>query len=260
MHIKPSIIRKPKQSSLRRGLITDMAMLRRGDLNDRSGYTNPGDVVNAASWADFDHGSGIRTIAASSEYVSWPVPSSLTDWPCALVVVGEVITMSGTGASCWCVFNDSASQSFGMVLTDGKLQGIVYIGSYQTVEQSVATLSLGDTFVAVWNLEGFSARNLWLNGVQVGTHSTDRNFPTGGAGNFNIAIGSLLRASPTYDDSKISGVWLYDRALLPEEIMRISNDPWADYRQDDEVLWMGSAIGGGVNFNPAFAYNSNQVL
>jgi hypothetical protein len=236
-------------------------MLGTNDLNDYSGTNHPSDVVVAQSTGGFEaskHGPIFRTDGESSSNILIPVPSTLTDWPVTLLVMGTVTTLSGLDMYVSLAWDGESDESFGMRFSAGELQGFVYTTDINIISQGEVTVAVGDDVICAWVCVSATERRLYLNGEQVAIDIDSDAFPAG-SGSFNLGIGTLPRSSPGYDPGLFSCVRLYNRALTASEIKEITDDPWADYKRDDNELWAGSALGGS-DFKAAYACHSNQIL
>jgi hypothetical protein len=259
--IKPRMGKRYNMLPRRRGLILDYPMLGMNDFNDYSGTVGPGDAVvvqSTGGWEPASSGPAFRCTGESSSHILIPVPSTLTDWPMTLIIIGTVTTLSGEDMEVSLGLDGEHAQMMGLRLINGEAQSFIYTEDFEQ-HSRVTSAVVGDDVIIAWSCVSSTERYLYFNGELLGDETGSDTFPTG-SGTFYMGIGTFFRDTPDYDPGIFSCVRLYNRALTVAEIKEITDDPWADYRQDDNELWAGSAIGGTPLFNAAWAQNSNIIL
>jgi len=261
---KPIFSGMPLATIKRRGLLVDIPFLRKGDTRDYAGNIPLFEqtlLLNTGGWSVNQAGAMLETSGSNNSYLYMNLPNSFDAYPFTLFAAGLVTTLSGDCLNITLAFDGESTQSAGLSFNDGVVQGFIYSASFNSFAQASGTVSAGDYVSIAFVVASDTDRRLYLNGKLVATDATDSDDFPSGSGNWTLGIGTLNRSSPSFFPGEFSMARVYTRELLESELLTITNDPWADYRQSDEILWAGTAIGSGASgFNSAFAYSSNQIL
>jgi len=134
-------------------------------------------------------------------------------------------------------------------------------GSYSPITQAVTGSHNGE--IGMWAYTGTpEGQYLFFNGKQVASTGANGTSNSGSGVGYNWWVGDRGYSSADAWDGQISSCGVFYRGLSHEEIYELyrRGPGWGINRDSIEEPIYGAAVGGGVNFNPAFAVNSNQLM
>jgi hypothetical protein len=223
---------------------------------DLSGNDNDGALTNmepATDWPAWDKGRAVD-LDGSNEHVRANSDCGITSYPFTLAAWAETDALHAVGANGLVGLFDSSAINviYGIETVRGVNTPAIYAfngGSFFSASGSTNTLNTGwHFFVGVF--ESNTLKRLYVNGRLEATLTNNVTFNTA---TDVVDFGRHGDSSPTaYQDGRVANVCVWNRIVLPSEILRLYTAPWAMGRLRRRVFKSGAAA-------PAFA-GSSQII
>jgi len=201
--------------------------------NDSSGNNNTGTIVGSPAWTtgklndalDFGNNQYVSVVGSPiSSAIASSGQMTATAW-----VYASSATASGTIIKDWPTDSSNDQFQLGFQASTGNISGYIKQTNGTIIGPVEATTSLP---LNSWHLVALTANGsstlLYIDGVVVASSTYNGTLSQGG--NY-IGIGAQLNntgspsATPGYFSGDIDDVHLYDRGLLPEEILTLMEAP-----------------------------------
>jgi hypothetical protein len=229
------------------------------NANDESGNGNNGTVNGATLTVDrFGNANNAYSFNGSNNYIDCG-KKSILDLTGSMTICSWIkFPELPTSTSDYGIFMKAEGGSYGLEITNGKLQCDFYInGSYRSPGTSINNIQLGKWYFVLAKYDG-SKIDFYLNGIKKDSLNISGNITIT---NVPLCIGADPTAASPYYDMPFKGMVddsrLYNRALTASEIQTL-------YKENDwdiPFVKLTSPIGGenfavGQTFNITWASNN----
>jgi hypothetical protein len=241
-----------------------MPILFPGDYNDYSrnaNLTNRHEIIDM-SFRGSNIGPALDFSSSGAELnstaiVTYPCSMELIITPSTLAIDQFIVSFPDIG--------DNSTQPFTCIYLDSSNEEL-QITSTNTGYRRGANISgwsAGEThhIIIVWYYDpdtDADSCDIWLDGRLSTFASQDYWF----AGEQTNGINFGHRNGDTANDytGVIDSIKIWNRGLTAEEVIRLANDPWVDYREDMLLPYYGAINGEAPAFSPFWIVGNNQIL
>lgn len=209
-------------------------------IGDFTNYANPTDIItnNGPIHASLRYGPALR-FNGTSDFIALPIIMTSPPFTVIATVRPRILQ---TGTVFWLGDKDASNEYYAAyVFSDGTVAAFQRTAA-GGIDQAIttATYAAGEEIQVAYVFESDNSRSVFLNGENKVTNTGANN----AIASDRVSIGVTHDSSPSFwFDGEISSVRVYCRVLSDSEIKSFHDDPWRDYREENQIIqWAATQV------------------